>query len=172
MLSFDIRSLESTAVQLAGELAADDPVWAESDLRPSDAVSVEGRLSAAGDGRFYFSGSIAGSAELECRRCLTDVTVSVASDVHFLFAPTGDPTTGDDPDVFTYDPAARQLDIAPAVREGWLLEVPSFAECREDCKGLCLTCGSDLNAGECGCSATKTDARWNGLREARGQFHS
>ncbi len=169
MLSFDLRSLESRAVQVEGDLPATDPVWTDADVRPVDDVTVEGRLSAAGDDRFYFSGSIAGSAKLECRRCLTDVTVDVDSDVHFLFAPIGDPTTGDDPDVFTYDPSRRELNIAPAVREQWLLEVPAFAECREDCKGLCLSCGSDLNVGDCDCSAAKTDARWDALRQAVGQ---
>ncbi len=169
MLSFDIRSLESQAVQVEANLPADDAVWTESDLRPIDCVIVGGRLSAAGDDRFYFSGSIAGTAKLECRRCLTDVTVNVDGDVHFLFAPVGDPTTEDDPDVFTYDAGARSLNMAPAVREQWLLEVPAFAQCKEDCKGLCLSCGSDLNVGDCGCSATKTDARWDVLRQADGQ---
>lgn len=171
MLSFDIRSLESRAVQVEGNLATDDPVWTDADVRPIDGVAVAGRLSAAGDDRFYFSGTIAGTAELECRRCLTDVIVDVGGEVHFLFAPVGDPTTEDDPDVFTYDPASRELNIAPAVREQWLLEVPAFAQCKEDCKGLCLTCGSDLNAGACDCGAVKTDARWDTLRQARNEFH-
>lgn len=171
MLSFDIRSLESRAVQVEGDLATDDPVWTDADVRPIDGVAVEGRLSAAGGDRFYFSGTIAGTAELECRRCLTDVVVSVNGEVHFLFAPVGDSTTEDDPDVFIYDPASRELNIAPAVREQWLLEVPAFAQCKEDCKGLCLTCGSDLNAGACDCGAVKTDARWDALRQVRDQPH-
>ncbi|MGI8547530.1 MAG: YceD family protein [Gemmatimonadaceae bacterium] len=171
MLSFDIRSLESRAVKVEGDLPATDSVWTDTDLRPIDDVTVAGRLSAAGDDRFYFSGSIAGAAKLECRRCLTDVTVEVDSDVHFLFAPIGDPTTEDDPDVFIYDPSRKELNIAPAVREQWLLEVPAFAECKEDCKGLCLTCGSDLNAGPCDCKPAQTDARWDALRQVRDQLH-
>lgn len=171
MLSFDIRALESRAVQVDTDLPADDPLWGPSDVRPVDAVHVEGRLSAAGDDRFYFSGALSGTVQLECRRCLVDVTAAVNGDVNFLFAPAGDPTVEDDPDVFSYDPGARELDIAPAVREGWLLEVPAFVQCREDCKGLCLSCGADLNAGDCDCGATNTDARWDQLRQVRDQFH-
>ena len=165
MLSFDIRTLESEAVQVDGDLAADDPVWNAADKRPDDAVHIEGRLSSAGNGRFYFSGQLAGAATLECRKCLVEVTREVSEDAHFLFAPSGDPTTEDDPDVFTYDPGVHQLDLKPAVREEWLLSAPAFVECREDCKGLCLKCGTNLNDGTCGCEPVTTDARWDALHQ-------
>jgi DUF177 domain-containing protein len=164
MLSFDIRTLESTAAQVDGDLPADDPIWIAADTRPVDAVHVEGRFSSAGNGRFYFSGRFSGAVKLDCRKCLTEVTREVSEEAHFLFAPADDPTTEDDPDVFTYDPGAHQLDIRPAVREGWLLSVPAFVDCREDCKGLCLKCGADLNEGACECEPVTTDARWDSLR--------
>jgi uncharacterized protein len=166
MLSFDIRTLESTAAQVDDDLPAGDPIWNAGDPRPLDAVHVVGRFSSAGNGRFYFSGRFSGAVTLECRKCLTEVTRDVSEDVHFLFAPTDDPTTEDDPDVFTYDPGAHQIDVKPAVREGWLLSVPAFVDCREDCKGLCPTCGADLNAGPCECKPVSTDTRWNSLRQA------
>jgi uncharacterized protein len=51
------------------------------------------------------------------------------------------------------------------VREQWLLAVPTFLLCRDDCKGLCPTCGVDLNAGECQCPPQITvDSRWDALR--------
>ncbi|HEY5087912.1 MAG TPA: DUF177 domain-containing protein [Gemmatimonadaceae bacterium] len=166
MLSFDLRTLESVAAQVDGDLPADDPIWSAADTRPLDAVHVEGRLSSAGNGRFYFSGRLSGAVRLECRKCLTEMTRDVSEDAHFLFAPSGDPTTEDDPDVFSYDAGAYQLDIRPAVREGWLLSAPAFVECREDCKGLCLKCGADLNDGACGCEPATTDARWESLRQS------
>lgn len=170
MLSFDVRTLDSKAVQVEGDLRADDPVWGENDTRPVDSVHVEGRLSAAGDDRIYFRGRIAGTVNLECRRCLVDVSVPVEEELHLLFVPSGDATAEDDPDVFKYDPGLGELDLTPAVRESWLLEVPAFAECREDCKGLCPSCGADLNAGACECAPAATDARWEGLRNVRGDF--
>ena len=167
MLSFDIRSLASKAVHVVGALAADNPVWQDEDLRPSRPVHVVGRLSAAGPGRYYFSGHLDGEAEAECRRCLTDVTVSVGEDVQLLFV-EADTEGADDPDVYVIDPRAHELDMRPALREQWLLAVPAFAECRDDCKGLCPTCGADLNTGACDC-AQATDSRWDALRNVRGQ---
>ena len=51
-------------------------------------------------------------------------------------------------------------------REEWLLAVPAFSLCREDCKGLCPRCGADLNERPCDCADT-TDARWDALKAAR-----
>lgn len=171
MLSFDIRSLERHAATVDDELSPDDPVWQEGDLLPSRPVHVTGRLSSAGTGRFYWHGRIEGDATVPCRRCLADTTRHVSSEDHIIFAEAGD-EEADDPDVFPVDPRERELDLRPAIREQWLLNVPGFAECREDCKGLCPTCGADLNVVACGCpplaTAEGADTRWNALRELAG----
>jgi uncharacterized protein len=167
MLSFDIRSLASQAVHVDGNLAADDPVWQDDDPRPSTPVHVVGRLSSAGADRYYFSGRFEGEVAGECRRCLTDVTAPVAENVQLLFV-EAETEGADDPDVYVVDPRAPDLDLRPALREQWLLAVPAFLECRDDCKGLCPTCGADLNAGACDC-APATDSRWDALRKVRGQ---
>ncbi len=46
---------------------------------------------------------------------------------------------------------AEELDIAEDIREDILLEVPMNPICSEDCKGLCLKCGADLNKKSCKC---------------------
>lgn len=166
MLCFDIRSLESQAAQVDGVLAADDPVWESEGPRPTGPIRVTGRISPAGPGRFYFSGRLEGTLAGECRRCLTDVTAPVADEVHLFFAEEGDETAEDDPDVHPIDASAHELDLRPAIRESYSLAAPQFVLCREDCKGLCPTCGADRNAGECGC-ASATDSRWDALRSLR-----
>ena len=166
MLSFDIRSLESQAAQVDGHLAPDDSVWEDGDVRPSGPLKIEGRLSSAGPSRFYFSGRFQGEAHVPCRRCLTDVGVNVSEDAHFIFSSEGEDSM-DDPDVYAFDPNAPKLDLRPAVREAWLLAVPGFVLCREDCKGLCATCGVDLNTETCGHVQAKTDSRWDALRTAK-----
>ena len=164
MLSFDIRALETQAASVEGELPADDPIWEEGDTRPETAIDVTGRLSAAGPGRFYFSGRLQGTVAAECRRCLADVSEAVNVDSHMIFAEAGVEGADDESEAFVVDPGARSLDMRPAVREEWLLAVPAFLLCRPDCKGLCPRCGADLNAGPCDCPPA-TDARWDALRK-------
>jgi uncharacterized protein len=162
MLSFDIRETTSKAARVDGALAPDDPVWEEEDIRPSEPLEVHGRLSAAGAGRFYLHGHMAAASRMECRRCLLDVRVQVREELQAVFAPIGDEEASD-PDVFTYDPHARELDLRPALRELWLLAAPGYALCDEACKGLCPTCGKNLNEGACDCPPVR-DSRWGALR--------
>jgi uncharacterized protein len=162
MLSFDIRSLETKAVQVDGSIAPDDPIWEDADARPEGPVYVKGRLSSAGEGRFYFTGRIEGQVRMPCRLCLEEVDAEVDEDVHLLLAELG-AEEADDPDVFLYDPNERMLDLRPAIRETWLLSAPAYVQCRDDCKGLCATCGTNLNESTCNCTQTTTDSRWGAL---------
>jgi len=170
MLSFDIRSLETKAVHVDGSIKPDDPIWQSGDVRPIEPIRVTGRLSSAGEGRFYFTGRIAGRIELPCRLCLEEVDVEVDEDVHLLLAETG-AEEADDPDVFLYDPNERMLDLRPSIRENWLLTAPAYVQCREDCKGLCPTCGTNLNESTCSCTPTKTESRWDALLKHNSKSH-
>ena len=167
MLSFDIRSLTERAVTVDDVLPATDPVWAEGDPKPSSPLRVKGRLSSAGPGQFYWHGTIEGDVALECRRCLGDATGHVSEEAHLIFAEAGTEGVEDDPDVYLLDDRKPELDLRPALREQWLLNVPGYALCRDDCKGLCPTCGAELNLGDCGCVASEADSRWAALHKVR-----
>jgi uncharacterized protein len=166
MLSFDIRSLDSHAVVVNAELPANDPIWEDGDPRPETAVHVTGRLSAAGPGRYYWHGRIEGRVVLDCNRCLEEAHADVSDEAHLIFAEAGAEET-DDPDVYQLDPDADEIDLRPAIREEWLLAAPSFALCRDTCKGLCPRCGKDLNDGPCDCAEESVDPRWDALKKLK-----
>lgn len=154
MLSFPTQSVSAGAVQVQGMLDPDDKAWLEGDTRPNGpGVEVAGRISEAGSGRYYFSGSIAGEVTQECGRCLSVCSAAVAAEVHVLFA-DGAHEDESDPDVFplVQGRSGSEVDVRRAVREGWLLEVPVVAVCSPECRGLCPTCGTNLNQGPCTCA--------------------
>lgn len=153
MLSFPTQKVGAGAVDVTATLDPDDKVWLEGDDRPqAPGIGVLGRLSVAGQGRYYFSGTIDGEVALQCGRCLNEFNAMLAADMHVLFS-DGEHAADDDPDVFplTHGRSGSEIDLRPAVREGWLLEVPAIAVCRPDCKGLCPTCGANLNQDTCVC---------------------
>ena len=45
-----------------------------------------------------------------------------------------------------------------------MLELPIKYVCSEDCAGLCVTCGKNLNDGDCGCKEEEGDPRWGVLK--------
>ena len=43
--------------------------------------------------------------------------------------------------------------------------------CKEDCKGLCVKCGSDLNEKQCECEDSEIDDRWKVLTELKNKLN-
>ena len=74
----------------------------------------------------------------------------------------------EDLDVFPFD--GEKIDLEPVFREQFVLAVPFAPLCREDCKGLCPHCGTNLNLEQCSCSEPMEDPRWAALKEIRGKL--
>lgn len=149
MLRVDLRELRKGPVETNGAISARDPLFAGLDLELDEPLRVSGVLEASGREEFLWRGQLEGQVRLTCRRCLREFTRPVESRVEVLFSP--DPAMQDDPSVYPLPERPNQVDITGAVREELALAVPTYALCREDCRGLCPTCGADLNQGPCGC---------------------
>jgi uncharacterized protein len=167
MLRADLRELARGPVETRADLPTTDGLFAGLDFALAEPVRVTGRLQPAGEGRFYWHAKLAARVTETCRRCLEPVQVTVEADVTALF--TQDPDALDDPDSYPLPSDATVIDVTPAVREELILAVPQYVVCRDDCRGLCPSCGHDLNAGPCGC-APATDLRWQALAALKGML--
>jgi uncharacterized protein len=168
MLQIDLRELARGPVEMRADLAGTDPLFEGLEVTLAEPVRVAGRLQDAGDGRFYWRASLRSRMVGECRRCLAPVAVPIVADIDALFSQ--DPDALEDPSAYPLARDALVIDLRPAVREELLLAVPRWVVCREDCRGLCPRCGTDLNAGACGCP-TPVDPRWGGLTAVRHKLH-
>lgn len=160
MLQIDLRELARGPVETRADIPGTDPLFEGVDVELPEPVRVAGRLQDAGDGRYYWRGSLTTKIVAQCRRCLTPVPVPVAANVDALFS--RDPDALEDPSSYPLAPEATEIDLRPAVREELLLALPQWVVCRDDCRGLCPRCGKDLNAGPCDCPPA-VDQRWHGL---------
>jgi uncharacterized protein len=61
--------------------------------------------------------------------------------------------------------------LEDVLREQLLLASPVKLVCREDCKGLCPQCGTNLNTVTCNCQQPG-DARWAALSELKNKLQS
>jgi uncharacterized protein len=66
-----------------------------------------------------------------------------------------------------YQVEGEAIDLEPVVRDAVMLALPLNPLCTEACKGLCSTCGAELNEGDCGHSHDPVDIRWTGLEQLR-----
>lgn len=58
-----------------------------------------------------------------------------------------------------------ELDLSELITEDILLELPTKHLCKPDCKGLCPTCGANLNSGSCSCEKSRVDPRMEILKQ-------
>src|SRR3989449_2420820 len=79
MLQVDLRELARGPVETQGQLAGNDPLFEGLDVVLAEPVRVAGRLHAAGEGRFYWRGSLTTRLAGQCRRCLVPVPVPVVA---------------------------------------------------------------------------------------------
>jgi len=91
----------------------------------------------------------------ECVRCLTEFEQALAIDFTELYAFSRKSTT--DSDLIL--PENAHINLAPLVREYMLLDIPIKPLCTPDCKGLCPTCGENLNEIQCGHQPETIDPR-------------
>lgn len=106
------------------------------------------------------------SPTLECGRCLTSFAAEVRLVIDEEFVPLRDPVTGEaveaDPDEFRID-GRNHLDLSEAVRQYEQAALPIQPVCRDDCAGLCPSCGQNLNERRCDCIEPEPEGAWAGL---------
>ena len=93
-----------------------------------------------------------------CDRCANRFTKHLCVPVEHILVSK---LNGEDKDDFIVVPP-EGLDIENLTLEDIYLYLPSKLLCREDCKGVCPTCGADLNEGPCGCKK-QVDPRFEAL---------
>ncbi|MEE1012853.1 MAG: DUF177 domain-containing protein [Clostridia bacterium] len=116
--------------------------------------------------------NIGGSLELEaqgkaklaltCDRCAEDFNTEISFEIRERFKKEdSDGTIETNPDIVILE--GNTLDLDELVYDAVVLNLPTKVLCSEDCKGLCLNCGQNLNRGTCGCDNRPTDPRFDVL---------
>jgi uncharacterized protein len=97
----------------------------------------------------------------ECARCLSEFNHTVHWEMTELYAFNKKSVT----DSGLVLPDDAQIDLAPLIRDYALTEIPISPICKDDCKGLCSTCGQDLNKKDCGHRTDSNDSPFSVLKD-------
>lgn len=105
------------------------------------------------------------SLELSCSRCGEPMRQNIHTSADVTFLPEAkkeeDAAGQEATDLEFY---LDELDLRDVVRDTFLLALPVAALCREDCRGLCPSCGANLNLGGCKCNTSKDHSPFEKLR--------
>ncbi len=108
---------------------------------------------------FLVTGSVIGESRTSCARCLEEFPLTLHGEIegYYLEDATKDAPEDMDDDEFEVLPESHDIDLAPLIQAALCVEVPLIPLCKETCKGLCPTCGANLNDGPCGCEPVSDD---------------
>jgi uncharacterized protein len=111
----------------------------------------------------FFEGGLVGLTGALCARCAEEFESRTERPFRFILTPrsiaaeaeaASDLAVGD---YAIYD--GDEVDLSPLICEELLLALPTRPLCREECRGLCPRCGTNLNQGECRCPEPASDPR-------------
>ena len=106
-------------------------------------------------------------AEFVCDRCLDNFSWQMDKKYSMIYI-QGDRSTidlkkGEEIQVLSAD--MNFIDLDEDVRQYVILTVPPKLLCKEDCPGICPTCGVNKNNESCTCDAQVVDSRWDALKK-------
>jgi len=153
-----VAGLYRLVPDLAPQAQSEDPQQPELSgpvrlMRTGDGVLVQGRFQT--------------QVIVPCARCLEPVAVALDVALEEIFSPTLDVVTGqtrvpEEDDRALWIDEHHVLDLREVLRQDVLVAMPLHLLCGAACRGLCPTCGQNLNEGSCNCEP-EPDPRWASL---------
>jgi uncharacterized protein len=140
-------------------------------------VEVEVKASSTGvPGEYLLEGEVSYQADLRCSRCLDPYPFANRASFAVRYRPSSPEAeeiqevelAEGELDVEFYD--ARHVPLKHIAAEQIGLSIPMKTICEETCRGLCSTCGANLNREACGCQENLVDARWDALKGLRDEL--
>jgi len=150
-------------VRAGGRIDADFPRgsldWGEEREIGADRFLLRGSLARVGRG-YEFDANLSGSVGLECVRCLESFSIELDFDFRLTFVSAMNPEDHpggevqiQEADCELYPSVEGKVELEALVREQIYLHLPLKPVCMESCRGLCASCGENLNSGRCRCAS-------------------
>ena len=189
LLTPKIADIAAAGLSLSGEVTAEELGLSEADAVVRAPLAVTMDLAKA-DGLITVTGVVEGTIVRQCVRCLREYDDRLAFSVRAAYAPeaktaqrhpkqvdqkkarlvsveVGEESDKELDDQYHYQ--GDHVELAPMVREHVILAAPMQPLCKQDCAGLCVSCGKDLNEGPCRCAAEPRATTFRVVRSTKQQ---
>ncbi|MBN1481100.1 DUF177 domain-containing protein [candidate division KSB1 bacterium] len=113
----------------------------------------------------FIKTALSTTVDLNCDLCLEPFQSTLSETVEIVLTRDAELVERGEEDVYLFTESTSEVDITESVKQSLLLAVPFKKVCKADCKGLCPTCGANLNIESCSCTDDKIDPRWQALKE-------
>ncbi|MDO4977445.1 MAG: DUF177 domain-containing protein [Eubacteriales bacterium] len=106
---------------------------------------------------------------IPCDRCLDDVKNHFHIEIDYDVIPNKEPDGIEDDEQSFMDGCI--LDVDKLITNEIVVALPSKVLCKEDCRGLCTICGTNLNHKECSCDRHVADPRMAAIQDIFKNFN-
>jgi len=115
-------------------------------------------------------GHVETKVRFTCSRCLAEYETGLCTEFTIFYTkttrvPVEEEIALAEEDLVSVSYEGDTIDFTNEVAEQVLMEIPLKPLCSEGCKGLCSTCGADLNTGECGCARSGAGFTFSALKD-------
>ncbi|MCL1923155.1 MAG: YceD family protein [Propionibacteriaceae bacterium] len=131
-------------------------------IPPDHVIAVGGELQSVGEG-VLVTGNVHATIDAECSRCLRLTSHEFEAPIVQLFVYEDTPYDDQTEDVLVIENGS--IDLDQPIRDALILDQPLSPVCSDDCRGLCLQCGIDLNAEPDHHHDDDIDSRWLSLSQ-------
>ena len=177
MLIIEIASIPPEGLEVDEALTAGEVhVQGEETFVLLDGGRLQCRLDRGDDQSVHVRGRLAARVELQCGRCLEAFPLAMDQELDLFYLPhraDEDDEAEDEVELADRDMVVAyyqgdRLDLGEMIREQLFLALPMKRLCREQCAGLCPTCGGNRNTRPCSCPPVETGSRLADLGAAFG----
>ena len=168
-MRIELASLEGGKGSFSHSYAEGELVLEDDRVRVVTPPQISGQIRTE-QRSVKLKGRVVGRVQVECDRCLKPVELPVDSRFKLEYVTADEyksqqdaELSVEDLDLTVFD--GEGIDVDALVAEELLLAVPDHLLCKDDCKGMCPTCGKDRNTDDCGCDTGEVDPRWAALKE-------
>jgi uncharacterized protein len=150
------------AIDVCGKAELEDTDFLGEEFVFPDGLTINGKIT-NNTKSLHLTADVSGKVKVHCARCMEEIEEPVSFKISEFLVSEEQATDSDDDDAVVF--SDDKIDIDELIINNFLLNSSGKYLCSEDCKGLCPSCGKNLNHGECNCSDDSIDPRWAALAE-------
>lgn len=141
-------------------------LWSESDVYQSlSKIRIDLQVSKVLK-EVTVIGNVSLSIQAPCSRCVEAVKIELNPLISLVLSPR-DKVKDEEDDLEHETYQDDEIDLSDYLREQVAISLPVKVVCSEDCKGLCTSCGINLNIENCTCDSEQIDPRFAVLKDLK-----
>src|SRR5437870_698643 len=167
MLSLNLNKIR-TAEERFEQVYTPEQFGSDDDFRVAEPIALAFDIF-KDKHQFRLIGTVKTTLELPCSRCLEPYTLRVDQTFDLRYQPHAQNTGESEREIEEDDLTTAfyendEIDLGQLIREQLYLALPMKPLCAADCKGLCPSCGANLNRAACDCRRDWEDPRLAALK--------